>query len=127
MADKEATLKLTLKADGFKAGLTDAEKAAKKAGEGMGKALNKGLSDAGKAGIDAMKGSLLNLKAAITGVAGIAGGFGLVEFAKRAIASESSFRKLAFQIRAGTGEMANWRDMQREAQAAGLFLCARPA
>jgi hypothetical protein len=120
VADKEATLKLTLKADGFKAGLTDAEKAAKKAGEGMGKALNKGLSDAGKAGIDAMKGSLLNLKAAVTGIAGIAGGFGLVEFAKRAIASESSFRKLAFQIRAGTGEMANWRDMQREAQATAL-------
>ena len=120
MADKEATLKLTLKSDGFKAGLSDAEKAAKKAGDSMGKQISKGLSDAGKAGLDALKGSISNLKSAVMGVAGIAGGFGVVEFARRAIASESAFKKLAFQIRAGTGEMANWKNMQRDAQATAL-------
>lgn len=120
MADKEATLKLTLKSDGFKAGLTDAEKAAEKAAKSMRARISKGLSDAGKEGIDALKGSLSNLKSAVMGVAGIAGGFGVVEFARRAISSEAAFKKLAFQIRAGTGEMKNWRDMQRDAQATAL-------
>lgn len=120
MADKEATLKLTLKSDGFKAGLSDAEAAAKKAGSNIGKGLSSAMSDAGKAGLDALKGSLMNLKSAVAGIAGIAGGFGIVEFARRAIAGEAAFKKLAFQIRAGTGEMLNWRDMQREAQATAL-------
>jgi hypothetical protein len=86
----------------------------------MGKQISKGLSDAGKAGLDALKGSISNLKSAVMGVAGIAGGFGVVEFARRAIASESAFKKLAFQIRAGTGEMMNWKNMQRDAQATAL-------
>jgi hypothetical protein len=120
VADKEATLKLSLKADGFKKGLGDAEKEAKKAGSNIGKELSKGLSDAGKAGLDALKGSISNVKSALAGIAGIGAGVGIVDFARRAIASEGAFKKLAFQIRAGTGEMKNWRDMQREAQATAL-------
>lgn len=120
MADKEATLKLTLKSDGFKAGLSDAEKAAAKAGANMGKGLSKGLTDAGKAGLDALKGSLMSLKNAAMTIGGIGGGLGLVDMANRAVQSASQFRKLSFQIRAGTGEMKNWRDMQRDAQATAL-------
>lgn len=120
MADKEATLKLTLKSEGFKAGLTDAEKAAKKAGTSMGKELSKGLSEAGKAGFDALRGSLANLKSMLTGIAGIGAGVGIVDFARRAISSEAAFRKLSFQIKAGTGELVAWRDIQREAQATAL-------
>ena len=120
MADKEATLKLTLKSDGFKAGLSDAEKAAAKTGAAMGKGISSAMSNAGKAGLDSLKGSLSSLKSAIGGIAGIAGGFGLVEFARRAISAEGQFKKLSFQIRAGTGEMRNWRDMQRDAQQTAL-------
>lgn len=120
MADKEATLKLTLKSDGFKAGLNDAEKAAAKAGANMGKGLAKGLSDAGKAGIDALKGSLMSLKNAIGTVAGIGGGLGLVDMARRAIEGAAQFRKLSAQIRFGTGEMIAWRDIQKDAQATAL-------
>lgn len=120
MADKEATLKLTLKADGFRKGLTDAEKAAAKSGAEMGKGLSKGLSDAGKAGLDALKGSLSSLKSAVMGIAGIGGGLALADMAKRAIDGARQFRDLAFRIKAGTGEMQNWRDLQADAQRTAL-------
>lgn len=120
MSDKEVTLKLKLDANGFKKGMADAEQDGKKKADSIGKGLSSALSKAGKEGIDSLKSTLSGIKSAITGFAGIAGGLGVMELGRRALASEAQFRKLAFQIKAGTGALLDWRAVQKEAQKTAL-------
>ena len=120
MADKTAQIKLTLKSDGFKAGMADAEKAAKKSTDGIGKSITGALSKAASEGFGALKSTLSNLKSAAMGFAGIAGGLGIAELGRRALTAEGQFRALAFRIKAGTGVVTDWRSIQKEAQATAL-------
>ncbi len=120
MSDKEAKVKISVSAEGFKRGLKDAEGEAKKTGGGIQKALGEGLSKGLKGGIDSLKSALSTIKSTVGSIAGIGGLLGFGELARGAIAAEGGYRKLAFAIRTGTGAAVEWRDIQKQVQATAL-------
>ncbi len=121
---KEAGIKLTLKSSGFTSGLREVEQQTAAAGKRMGGGLKSALGDGLKGGATALKGAMSGLKSTVMSVGslggaigGVAGTLALVQGAMKA---ESSYKNLAFQIKAGGGALVDWRDLQKDAQAQAL-------
>lgn len=120
MADKTASIKVDLKADQAKAGIRGLGAETKKTAGEMGSSLQSALSTGMKGGVDAVKSAFSSIKSTVLSLGGLAGGLGIAELAKGAIQSEGAYRKIAFQIHAGTGELVSMRDIQKETHAAAL-------
>lgn len=120
MADKSASIKLSLKSSAFVSGMRDNTKTVKTEAGTMGSALRKSLSDGVKGASDAVKGLFSSVKATITSMSGLAGGISIAGGLKQALAMEGQYKKLAFAIRAGTGESVKWKDIQKQVQQTSL-------
>lgn len=120
MAEKSASIKVDLKSDQAKAGIRGLGSETKKVAGEMGSSLQSALSTGMKGGVDAVKSAFSSIKSTVLSLGGLAGGLGIAELARGAIQSEGAYRKIAFQIHAGTGEMVAMRDIQKETHAAAL-------
>ena len=118
---KEAGIKLTLKSSGFTSGLRDVEQQTAAAGKRMGGGLKTALGDGLKGGMTALKGAMSTLKSTVMSVGSVGGAIGgvagTVALVQGALKAESSYKNLAFQIKAGGGALVDWRDLQKDAQA----------
>lgn len=117
---KEAGIKITLKSSGFTSGLKDVENQTKAAGKSMGSSLQSALSGGLKGGLSALKGSLSTIKSTVLSIGSIGGAIGgvagTVALVQGAMKAEGGYKKLAFAMRAGTGEAVNFRDLQKAVQ-----------
>ena len=120
MATKTAGIKLTLSAAGFSTGLTKLEGDSKRSAKSIGQHFQTAMSDGLKNGLESVRSTFSTIKNTVMSIGGLAGGLGVAELLRGAVTTEAGFRKLAFSIRAGTGEAIDFRDVQREVQATAL-------
>lgn len=119
-SEREASVKLTLKSGSFLVSLKELagenEKAAKRTENAWKKA--------GVAGLKALKAEIgdtfSSLKTAVKTAVTLGGAFSFGSAIRGAIESQSQFRNLAFAVKAGTGEIVKWNDLQRDAQITAL-------
>src|SRR5262245_20072557 len=120
MAERTASLKLSVKAQGARAALRDMRTDAERNAKGMGDAFRRHMSAGLKGGLDSIKSSFSSLKAFVAGLGIFAGLPGLRDQVQQAIQMEARYRHLAFAIKAGTGVGVQWRDVQKDIQRAAL-------
>jgi len=106
MADKTASIKVDLKGDEAKAGIRSLGTETKKTAGEMGSSLKGALSEGMKGGVDAVKSALSTIKSTVLSIGGIAGGLGLAEMARGAVAAQGEVRRLAFRIGEASGGAA---------------------
>ena len=109
--EREAGVRLTLKKDGFKSGIKDAENDVKSSATGMQRALKAGLSEGIKGGKEALSSFLSTVKSGPSAPAGLGGVRGGAEMIRGALDTEAAFKKISSQIKYGTGEVVNFRSM----------------
>lgn len=117
MAVKEASVRLEVKDSGFRRGVRGATASVKQGAKQMGGALRSSLSAGAKGGLGALKGMFSRIKKGFTSLAGLAGGIGMGALAKSAIDADTTFRRLAFTVSAGSGVIVDHNALMREAQA----------
>lgn len=119
---KEAAIRITANASGFTKALRAAEQIAKSSGKRMGESLSKGLSSAVKNVGPALRSALGTIKSTVLSSTGLHGGLELASLVRGAMEAEAGFRKLAFSIRAGTGQDAagGFRALQKEVHQVAL-------
>lgn len=114
MANKEASVKLTLKAGGFLGGLREVSASVQR----MGKQVQQSLRSATRAGLGDAKAAALDLGRTIKGTlaqaATLGGALSVGASAKQAVELVSKYRNIAFAIQAGTGKAVDYRNIQRE-------------
>ncbi len=120
MGTKSASIKLTLDASAFKSGLKAAGADGEGVAKGIGTSFSKAMTAGVKGGVDAVKGAFSTLKSTILSIGGIAGGIGIAELARGALQTESTFRKLAFSIKAGGNAGVDFRTVMQGAQKVAL-------
>lgn len=120
MSGKEAGIKITLDNKTFIAQLTSTENAVKASGSKMGKGIDDGIKAGIKGGGEAVKGLLSSIKNGVQTFSGFGSMLGTVALIKEAQGAEGAFKKVAFQIRAGTGELVPFRGMLESAQATSI-------
>ncbi len=120
MATKQAGIKLTLDAGGFRKGLRDTEGEARQSGSRMGKAFSSAFSDGAKGAKDALRSTFSTIKSTMMGLGGLAGGIGFAELTRGAIMTEATFRRLSGRIKDGSGQIVSFRDLQRDARKAAI-------
>lgn len=116
MAVKEASVRLEVKGDGFKRGIRAAENTVKRGAKKMRGALTSELSKGAKGGLDALKGMFSRIKSGFTSIAGLAGGIGFGALIKDAVDADTTFRKLAFTVSAGSGAIVEHNSLMKQAQ-----------
>lgn len=117
---KEAGIKITLDNKTFIAQITSTENAVKASGSRMGKDLDAAFKSGMKGGEGAVRGLLSTIKSGVSTFAGFGSMLGTIALIKEAQHAEGAFKKVAFQIRAGTGELVPFRGMLENAQATSL-------
>lgn len=116
MAEKVASLRLDLKADGFTKELKKLERDADlRAGE-MGRSFSTAMNTAAKGGISAVHGMFSYIKQGISTVGGLLGGIGVASLLKSAVDARERFRNLSLAVEVGTGKLIKWNDIQRNTQ-----------
>jgi hypothetical protein len=103
MAERQATVRLDVKGDGFRRGIKQAEGEVAKSAKTMGSALSSALSDGVKGGLSAVQGMLSKIKSGLASLSGIAGGIGFAGLVKTAIDAETQFRRLGYTLKAVAG------------------------
>ncbi len=116
MATKVASVRLGLDASGFKREMTSVVGTAKTAGSRIGGAIRSGLAEGGRGGIDALKNAAGSARSALSSLAGVVGTVSLGALAQGSMQAEAQFRKFAFGVKRGTGEIIDWRDAMARAQ-----------
>lgn len=117
-AVKEATILLKLDAKEYARGLAGLDKPAAEAGEKSGTAFSKAFSTGLKGAKSAVEGLYSTIRGGILAFSGVAGMAGTMELARHAMQAEGTYKKLAFQIQAGTGQLVNFREMMEKAKGA---------
>lgn len=117
MADKEARVRLTLKAGDFTSEMRSVTTQVVAEGEKMAKALHAPMATGLKATRAGLTGLALDLKNIVKFGAGLGGALALGSAATVATGLEEKWQGIAFAVRAGTGEAVKWEDLQARAQA----------
>ena len=114
MADKKASIRLDLKADGFKRTLQGVSKDVQAAGKKMGPAIGDAMDAGAKKGFDAVKGMFNGIKSLAGQAAALLGGLSFGALIKQSFDAQKGFRQLANNVRAAGGEVTNWQQLQRQ-------------
>lgn len=113
MADnmRDAGIRVTLKKDGFVVAYKGLEQEVKAGGERMGVSLGNSLKGGLKGAESAVKGLFSSVKSGLSQLAGFGGVAGTTEMIREGLKTEGVFKSIAFQIRAGTGELVNHKSL----------------
>lgn len=119
-AEKTASVKLTLNSGSFLSGLKAITKAAGDTGRGLVRGLQAptiaGLKRMGQAASE-MGGALKNT---LRMVGGLGGALSLAESVKGAVDLRAQWKQIAYDIKGGTGELVDFKELMKDAQTAAI-------
>lgn len=115
-SEKTASVKLTLNGSSYVAAIKDAAKENERAAQKSGNAWK----TAGVAGLKAMQraaGDMASsVKSTLRMVGGLGGALSLEEGVRGAVSLRGQFKRLAFDVQAGSGELVEWNALLKTAQ-----------
>ena len=120
MADsslKDAGIRITLKKDGFMVSIKGMEQDVSAAGQRAGNAWSQAMKAGVKGAEGAVKQLFSDIKSGVSSLAGIGGALGTGEMIRAGLKTEGIFKSIAFQVKAGTGGIVDWKTQMEAASA----------